>query len=198
MARLLDHAKVAAKNPDRLDTLWPWLRWVPNLRVFRKLAVLYRHHIPPFDERIFHGRWLRQSAMRWRHRHHTAHFGLAFRSLRMTNSATARAKTGACCAQVTLLGTSTLTNFGEILWIIFSGDDIRPRLFVLLLEGAQRRKWPGKNGQHIWRDGFASLKARGLPTARCDKKIVHRTIYSGALLCMNLSFRFLDCSRRRK
>src|ERR1700730_12112400 len=53
------------------------------------------------------------------------------------SSATASAKTGACCAQVTLKGTSTLINLAK-----FSASSLVATMYVhgcsLLLEGAQR------------------------------------------------------------
>src|ERR1700688_4731698 len=100
--------------------------------------------------------------------------------------ATARAKTGACCAQVTLPGTSTLTNLAK-----FSGSSLVATIYAhgcsLLLEGAQRaasKRLASTSGA----TGL-SLKARGLQRS-VMKSCMGQSV--GALLCMNGSFRCLE------
>src|ERR1700730_16114512 len=100
--------------------------------------------------------------------------------------ATARAKTGACCAQVALPGTSTLTNLAK-----FSGSSLVATRYAhgcsLLLDGAHRaasKRLASTSGA----TGL-SLKARGLQRSAiksCTGKSV------GALLCMNVSFRYSE------
>src|SRR6202162_4167199 len=100
--------------------------------------------------------------------------------------ATARAKTGACCAQVTLPGTSTLTSLAKL-----SGSSLVATMYAhgcsLLLEGAQRaasNKLCSTSGAM-----GLSLKARGLQRSAmksCTGKSV------GALLCTNVSFRYSE------
>src|ERR1700730_12344872 len=103
------------------------------------------------------------------------------------NSATARAKTGACCAQVTLPGTSTPTNLAK-----FSGSSLVATIYAhgrsLLLEGAQR----AASKRLVSNSGAMglSLKARGLQRSvmkSCTGKSV------GALLCMRIPFAIQSC-----
>src|SRR4029077_4910595 len=102
------------------------------------------------------------------------------------SSATASAKTGACRAQVTLKGTSTLTNLAK-----FSGSSLVATMYAhgcsLLLDGAQRAA-SNKLCSTSGATGL-SLKARGLQRSAiksCTGKSV------GALLCMNVSFRYSE------
>src|ERR1700737_232085 len=105
--------------------------------------------------------------------------------LAKANSDTARAKTGACWAQVTLEDTNTLTNLAK-----FSASSLVATIYAhgcsLLLEGAQRaasKRLASTSGA----TGL-SLKARGLQrsaTKSCTGKSV------GALLGMKFSFRSL-------
>src|ERR1700693_4325126 len=98
--------------------------------------------------------------------------------------ATARAKTGACCAQVTLKGTSTLTNLAK-----FSASSLVATIYAhgcsLLLEGAQRaasKRLASASGAR-----GLSLKARGLHRSAM-KSCAGKSV--GALLCITFPFAF--------
>src|ERR1700688_935394 len=101
---------------------------------------------------------------------------------------TARAKTGACCAQVTLPGTSTLTNLAK-----FSGSSLVATMYAhgcsLLLEGAQR----AASKRLVSTSGATGLspKARGLQRSLM-KSCTGQSV--GALLCITLPFAIQSCS----